>query len=90
MAFDKHLFQGSTAANFSRPLIQALGDLPLRSFLGKPAAMLSSASSSPLVVFRTALAAISGNVFLGDAADDAPILAHAQASTHMAQGSCVE
>ena len=27
-------------------------------------------ASSPLVVFRTALAAIGGNVFLGDAVDD--------------------
>jgi hypothetical protein len=35
--------------------------------------------SSPLVVFRTAFAAISGNVFLGNAYTTAPILDHTQA-----------
>jgi hypothetical protein len=40
-------------------------------------------ASSPLVVFRTALAAISGNVFLGDAVDDrANSSPHAGAGAH--------
>ena len=40
-------------------------------------------TSSPLVVFRTALAAVSGNVFLGNAVDDrANSRPHAGTGTH--------
>ena len=40
-------------------------------------------TSSPLVVFRTALAAIGGNVFLGNAVDDrANSRPHARTCTH--------
>ena len=40
-------------------------------------------ASSPLVIFRTALAAINGNVFLGDAVDDrADSRPHAGAGAH--------